>query len=83
MDQSVLNSLDMPEIDEFTTLQEAASHPDVPYSVNWLRTLCETGKVDCRQFGSGRRSVYVIHLPGLLSYIAHMRDLDTKKHRPG
>ena len=79
MDQSVLNSVIMPDIDEFSTLHEAADDPRVPYSVNWLRKLCDDGKVDHRKFGSGRRSVYVIHLPGLLAYVAHMKELDTKK----
>ena len=73
----------MPDISEYVTLQEAADDPRVPYSVNWLRRLCESGKVEGKQFGTDRRSVYVIHLPDLLAYVERMRQLDTKKHRPG
>lgn len=70
------------EINEYRTLQEAAQDPRVPYKVSWLRILCDRGTVEAQQFGSGQRSVWLIHMPSLLRYVDEMKRQGNQRFNP-
>ena len=77
---SIVELATLPDIEEYRSLEEAASDPRVGYTVYWLRKLCQEKKVKSEKFGTGRRAVWLIHLPSLLAYIAKMERLGTQKH---
>jgi hypothetical protein len=70
----------MPDIQEYKTLEEASSDTRVPYGVYWLRKLCQDSKVEAQKFGTGRRAVWLVHMPSLLNYVSEMKALGTQKH---
>ena len=78
---SIAELATLADIKEYCSLEDAADDPRVPYTVYWLRKLCQDGeKVTAQKFGTGRRAVWLIHLPSLLDYIAEMERLGTQKH---
>ena len=76
---SVSELVSLPDISEYQTLEEASSDNRVPYTVQWLRKLCQDGKITAQKFGTGRRAVWLIHKPTLLEYIAEMQALGSQK----
>jgi hypothetical protein len=73
----------MPDIREYKTIEEAAGDARVPYTAYWIRRLCQQGKIDAEKFGAGRKSVWLVHIPSLLAYVAEMERLGTQKHATG
>ncbi len=80
MGLSIAELATMPDIDQFATLEEAENDSRVPYTRYWLRKLCQDGKLDARKFGTGRRAVWLVHMPSLLEYVREMESLGTQKH---
>jgi hypothetical protein len=72
----------MPNIEEYTTIQDAADDNRVPYTPYWIRRLAQDGKIEAVKIGTGARGQWLIHLPSLLAYIRKMEALGTKKHDP-
>jgi hypothetical protein len=76
---SIAELATLPDISEYATLEEASSDSHVPYTVQWLRKLCQDGKIEAQKFGTGRRAVWLVHMPSLLSYVAEMEALGSQK----
>jgi hypothetical protein len=72
--------LALADISEYVTLEEAENDERVPYTRYWLRKLCQDAKIEAEKFGTGRRAVWLVHIPSLLDYIAEMDALGTQKH---
>jgi hypothetical protein len=71
--------LALPDISEYATLEEASSDNRIPYTVQWLRKLCQDGKIEAEKFGTGRRAVWLVHIPSLLAYVDEMDTLGNQK----
>ena len=77
---SISELVTMPDIEEYTTIREAADDSRVPYTAYWVRRLAQEGKVEARKFGTGSRATWLIRMPSLLAYIREMETLGTQKH---
>jgi hypothetical protein len=77
---SVVEFAAMPDIAEYSTIEEAASHPDVPYTAYWVRRLAQEGKIEAIKVGPAERGQWLVYMPSLLEYIHKMDDLGTAKH---
>ena len=82
MSLSVVELAAMPDIEEYRTLEEAAADKRVPYTLYWIRRLCQEGKVQAIKLGKSTRGTWLVHMPSLLAYIERMDDLGDKKHSP-
>jgi hypothetical protein len=69
----------MPDIREYADLDTAASDPRVPYSAQWLRVLARDGRIEAEKYGTGRRAMWLIHMPSLLAYVEEMKRLGPQK----
>ena len=72
----------MPDIKEYSSIQDAANDPQVPYSEHWLRVLCQRGEVEATKMGTGQKSIWLVHMPSLYEYVKRMKLEDTEKHTP-
>jgi len=80
---SMVELAQMPDIEEYATIEDAEADARVPYSAYWLRRLAQEGRLkNARKIGKGPRGQWLIHMPSLLEYIQEMDDLGTKKHGP-
>lgn len=80
METAIVKSPTMADMAEYKTLAEASEDKRIPYTVHWLRKLCQDNTVECIKLGSGHRAMWLIHMPSLLTYVQEMDDLGTKKH---
>lgn len=78
----MLQSKIMPDIKEYKMLQDAVADPRVPYTLHWLRTLCQKGKINAIKLGESTRGTWLVHMPSLLKYIEDMEELGEQKHNP-
>lgn len=76
----MLTKVIVPDIEEYRTIAESAADPRVPYGQYWIRRLVQAGKVEAKKFGTGARSVWLVHMPSLLAYVREMEALGNKKH---
>jgi hypothetical protein len=70
----------MPDIEEYKTIEDAASHPDVSYTAYWIRRLAQKGKIQAIKVGPAERGQWLVYMPSLLAYIKEMDELGTGKH---
>ena len=77
---SISELANMPDIEEYATIQEAAQDDRVPYTAYWVRRLAQEGKIEAKKFGTGSRATWLVHMPSLLDYVAEMDALGTQKH---
>ncbi len=77
---TVIELATMPDIEEYATVDDAASDDRVSYTAYWIRRLAQAGKIEAKKFGSGARATWLIHMPSLLEYIKEMDELGTQKH---
>lgn len=80
MSVTMLESAAMADVEEYLTIEDAASDERVPYTPYWIRRLAQDGKVQAIKVGSGARGQWLIHMPSLVEYIEKMDDLGTQKH---
>ena len=79
---SVVELASMPDIKEYKTLQDAVADSRVPYTLYWVRRLCQEGKITAIKLGTSTRGTWLVHMPSLLNYIKNMDELGEQKHNP-
>jgi hypothetical protein len=78
----MIQSQIMPDISEYTSIQDAAKDPKVPYSEHWLRVLCQRGDIEAVKMGAGPKSIWLVRMASLYDYIDKMKLEGTEKHTP-
>lgn len=78
----MIKSSVMPDIKEYSSIQDAAKDPIVPYSEHWLRILCQRGEVEAIKMGTGQKSIWLVRMSSLYDYIDRMKSEGTSKHTP-
>lgn len=76
----MIKSAVMPDIREYATIEDAANHPDVPYTAYWVRRLAQDGRIEAIKVGPAERGQWLVYMPSLLEYVRQMDELGTDKH---
>lgn len=68
----------MPDINEYATIEQAAT--DVGYTPYWVRRLAQEEKIQAIKVGPPERGQWLVYMPSLREYKKRMDDLGTSKH---
>lgn len=68
--------------DDFITISKAINDKRIPYSVFWVRILCQKGRLKSKKIGEGKGSVWLVSFVSLLDYVSEMEKLGKLKHSP-